>query len=285
MARKSGLGKGLDALFEDNSNTTGETGSENIKISEIVPNKNQPRKEFEQAALEQLADSIKEHGVIQPLIVRPMTTGGYQIVAGERRYRASRMAGLMELPVIIRELSDKQSMELALIENLQRENLNPIEEAFGYRELMDAYNFTQETVSKSVGKSRPVIANALRLLNLPEKVLDYVKNGELSAGHARALLALEDDEQIVLIAQKVVENGLTVRDIEHFSQQKRPVTPKKAKIRNSFFDEMELALTSELSRKVKVDLKAKKKGTITIEFYGEEDFRELSGLLTSISEK
>lgn len=177
MARKKGLGKGLEALFEDNNTAVSASGVELIKISEIEPNKNQPRRDFDQTALEQLADSIREHGIIQPLVLRPLTAGGYQIVAGERRYRASRMAGLNEVPAVIKELTDTETMEIALIENLQREDLNPVEEALGYQELMEKYDFTQDAVSKSVGKSRPAIANSLRLLNLPEEVLDMVRDG------------------------------------------------------------------------------------------------------------
>ncbi len=283
MARKSGLGKGLEALFEDNSSVAGENGQEIIKISEISPNKDQPRKEFDLTALEQLADSIREHGVIQPLILRPMSSGGYQIVAGERRYRASRMAGLTELPAVIRDLSDKEAMELALIENLQREDLNPIEEAQGYQELMDHYGFTQETVSKSVGKSRPAVANALRLLRLPQPLMTHVQNGDLSAGHARALLSLNDEKLMEETAQKVMLKGMTVREIEKLSKSSE--NPKKEKRSfpkgDSFYEEMELALSSELGRKVKVQAQ-RKKGSLTIEFYGKEDLKELVSRLEKL---
>lgn len=278
MARKSGLGKGLEALFEDNSTSIPEKSTEMMKIGDLRPNKDQPRKEFDLNALEQLADSIKEHGVIQPLLVRPLTGGGYQIVAGERRYRASRMAGLTEVPVIIRELSDTETMEIALIENLQREDLNPIEEAMGYQELMDQYGFTQETISKSVGKSRPAIANALRLLNLPESVLTYVRKGELSAGHARAILSLASEEQMEEVAQKVATKGMTVREIEKLSKNKKTVAQKgKTSFggQDTFYDEMELALSEELGRKIKIKAD-EKKGTLTIEFYGKEDLKELA---------
>lgn len=283
MARKSGLGKGLEALFEDNSSVAGENGQEIIKISEISPNKDQPRKEFDLTALEQLADSIREHGVIQPLILRPMSSGGYQIVAGERRYRASRMAGLTELPAVIRDLSDKEAMELALIENLQREDLNPIEEAQGYQELMDHYGFTQETVSKSVGKSRPAVANALRLLRLPQPLMTHVQNGDLSAGPARALLSLNDEKLMEETAQKVMLKGMTVREIEKLSKSSE--NPKKEKRSfpkgDSFYEEMELALSSELGRKVKVQAQ-RKKGSLTIEFYGKEDLKELVSRLEKL---
>jgi ParB family chromosome partitioning protein len=279
--KKSGLGKGLDALFEDNDTRESSAGTELMKISEIEPNRNQPRKEFDQAALEQLADSIREHGIIQPLVVRPTVEGTYQIVAGERRYRAARMAGLTELPVIIRELSDTETMELALIENLQREDLNPVEEALGYRELMEHYDFTQEAVSKSVGKSRPAVANALRLLNLPQAVLNWLKSGELTSGHARALLSMEDDQQILEAAQKIIKNGLTVRDAERMAkEQGQPKEKRNKKPRDSFFDEMELALSDELGRKVTVQgSNPKKKGSIVIEFYNLEDLKEIGNQL------
>ena len=203
MARKSGLGKGLDALFVDNS-TDHANGVVTLRISEIEPNKNQPRKDFDENALAQLADSIAEHGVLQPLLVRPMTNGGYQLVAGERRWRASKMAGLSEVPVVVQEMTDTEAMEIGLIENLQREDLNPIEEALGYRELIDSHQMTQDMVAQRVGKSRPVVANALRLLNLPDGVVKMVRNGALSAGHARALLSIEDPEEQNSMAKKAI---------------------------------------------------------------------------------
>ena len=212
MARKSGLGKGLDALFVDNS-TDHANGVVTLRISEIEPNKNQPRKDFDENALAQLADSIAEHGVLQPLLVRPMTNGGNQLVAGERRWRASKMAGLSEVPVVVQEMTDTEAMEIGLIENLQREDLNPIEEALGYRELIDAHQMTQDMVAQRVGKSRPVVANALRLLNLPDGVVKMVRSGALSAGHARALLSIDDPEEQNLMAKKAADGLLTVRDI------------------------------------------------------------------------
>ena len=188
--KKGGLGKGLDALFVEND--TGDTSSVTLRISEIEPNREQPRKYFDEEALTELADSIRQHGVIQPLLVRPMENGTYQLVAGERRWRASRMAGLTEVPVVIKDLSEIEAMELALIENLQRQDLNPIEEAVGFQQLMERYSMTQEQVASRVGKSRPAVANALRLLNLPEQVVAMVQSGEVSPGHARALLKLEE---------------------------------------------------------------------------------------------
>ncbi|MEG1869343.1 MAG: ParB/RepB/Spo0J family partition protein, partial [Oscillospiraceae bacterium] len=180
--RKGGLGKGLDALFMDNENA--DSGTVTLRLSDIEPNENQPRKHFDERALLELADSIKEHGVLQPLLVRQMDSGVYQLVAGERRWRASRIAGLTEVPVVIHDLTDSQVMEIALIENLQREDLNPIEEARGYKNLIDTYDLTQEQVAKKVGKSRPVVANALRLLSLPGEILPMVEAGDISAGHA-----------------------------------------------------------------------------------------------------
>lgn len=282
MAKKSGLGKGLDALFVDNS--SGQTGGAvTLRISEIEPNKNQPRKDFDETALAQLADSIATHGVIQPLLVRPKTNGIYQLVAGERRWRASKMAGLSEVPVIIQEMTDSEMMELALIENLQREDLNPIEEALGYRELMEQYTLTQDQVAQKVGKSRPAVANALRLLNLPDRVVRLVRNGELSSGHARALLAVEDETEMTELAQKAAKGLLTVRDIEKQTKKETQKAGKKQKAtpkRDSFYDEMELALKQELGKKVKITTKGNA-GVLEIEFYSKEDLTELAKQLTN----
>ncbi len=276
MAKKSGLGKGLDALFADNSTGQG-SGTITLRISEIEPNKNQPRKDFDDAALAQLADSIAEHGVLQPLLVRPMTNGGYQLVAGERRWRASKMAGLSEVPVIVQDMTDSEMMELALIENLQREDLNPIEEALGYRELMDQHDMTQDMVAKRVGKSRPVVANALRLLNLPEEAVGLVRRGELTAGAARALLALEDEEEQIDLAKKAAKGLITVREIEKRGKKpaKTAARNKKPAKRESYYDEMELALREALGRKVKIALNGNK-GSLTLEFYSKEDLSELA---------
>lgn len=288
MAVKKGLGKGLDALFIDNSTKMEGSSSETIKVNEIEPNRNQPRKAFDDEALQQLADSIREHGVIQPILVRPLSTGGYQIIAGERRWRASRMAGLTEVPVIIRDYDDTKTMEIALIENLQRENLNPIEEALGYRELMETYSMTQADVSNSVGKSRSAIANTLRLLNLPKEVVEFVQDGRLSSGHARALLAFENENAILETARKAADNGMTVREVEKLSKKpKIDVTLKKntkaehfTAMRDSYLDEIEIALNIELNRKVKVIGDAAK-GTIQIEFYSKEELGDLAERLTT----
>ncbi len=277
---KGGLGKGLDALFADNG--AEESSSSTLSISEIEPNKEQPRKDFDTAALGDLADSIREYGILQPLVVRPMPDGGYQLVAGERRWRAARMAGLTEVPVVIKELTDQQAMELALVENLQREDLNPIEEARGYQELMEKFEMTQEQVSARVGKSRPVITNALRLLKLPQEVQELLSIGKLSNGHARALLALEDEELILQIAREIVRKGLSVRQVESLvkrvKQAGKPEKPKATAWDNPYFSEVQLALSESLSRKVLVEGKGEK-GRLVIEFYGQEDLKTIVDLL------
>ena len=281
--RKGGLGKGLDAIFMENA-TESSNSTVTLKISEIEPNRNQPRRDFIDESLTELADPIAQHGVLQPLLVRPLTDGGYQIVAGERRWRACRMAGISEVPVIIRELSDSEMTELALIENLQREDLSPVEEALGYQTLMEHYHFTQDEVSKSVGKSRPAVTNALRLLNLPAEVLDMVRGGELSAGHARTLLAFPNEETMIAAAKLVIKQGISVRKLEKMAKKAaqkeagKPVGVSFQK-RNPFFEEVELSLNEHLGRKVKVSNKTKNKGILEIEFYSEEDLSELARLL------
>ncbi len=279
--RKGGLGKGLEALFTDNA--TGDVNSATrLRLSEIEPNKAQPRKDFDEEALASLADSIKEHGVIQPLLVRPMDNGSYQLVAGERRWRAARMAGMSEVPVIIKELSDRETMELGLIENLQREDLNPIEEALGYQTLMDTYDFTQDEISRRVGRSRPAVANALRLLHLPQEVIALVRKKELSSGHARAILALPDEETMIETAKKAAKGNVSVREIERLAQGKRERPQKeKASTRDSFYDEVELALAAELGRKIAIQVKNQEKdrGTITVEFYSKEELADIANRL------
>lgn len=281
MAKKqSGLGKGLDVLFLQNA-TDEMVTTNTLPLSEIVPNKEQPRKTFDEGALAELADSIRQHGVLQPLLVRPMPSGGYQLVAGERRWRASRMAELKEVPVVIKELSDVETMEIAIIENLQREDLNPIEEAEGLQALIDRCGFTQEAVALSVGKSRPAIANSLRLLKLPSEVRDMTRNGEISAGHARALLSLENEALIYEAAKNIVENKLTVRDVEKLAKAKEKsenVVQRRKNRRDSFFDEVELSLSEALGRKVKV-YNGRGKGTLEIEFYSADDLRDIANKL------
>ena len=272
--KKRGLGKGLDAIFAENTDETTE-GAVSVKISEIEPNRDQPRKEFDSEALSELADSISQHGVLQPLLLRPLLTGGYRIVAGERRWRAARMAGLNEVPAVVREMTDAEEMLFALIENLQREDLTPLEEARGYRTLIEAQDFTQEEVSQAVGKSRPAVTNALRLLNLPEDIQQMLEKGEITAGHARTLLSFKREEDMRLAAQKAKE-GASVRELENLAkrlnQQKEETPPAKPK--NRYFEEAQLAVGEYLNRKVKV-AGTKKKGTLQIEFYGEEDLQNL----------
>lgn len=280
MAKKqSGLGKGLNALMLENS-VDEAMPTNTLSINDIVPNKDQPRKTFDEGALQELADSISQHGVLQPLLVRPLPAGGYQLVAGERRWRASRIAGLKEVPVVIKELSDVETMEIAIIENLQREDLNPIEEAEGLQALIDRCGFTQEDVAVSVGKSRPAIANSLRLLKLPKEVRDMTRNGEISAGHARALLAFDNEAMIYEAAQNIVKNNLTVRDVERLAKiSERTVKSRSSsKRRDSFYDEVELSLTEVLGRKVKV-YNGRGKGTLEIEFYSAEDLKEIANKL------
>ena len=272
--KKRGLGKGLDAIFAENTPASAE-GAVRIKISEIEPNREQPRKEFDSEALSELADSISQHGVLQPLLLRPLLTGGYRIVAGERRWRAARMAGLTEVPAVVREMTDAEEMLFALIENLQREDLTPLEEARGYRTLIETQDFTQEEVSQAVGKSRPAVTNALRLLNLPEDIQQMLEKGEITAGHARTLLSFKREEDMRLAAQKAKE-GASVRELENLAkrlnQQKEETPPAKPK--NRYFEEAQLAVGEYLNRKVKV-AGTKKKGTLQIEFYGEEDLQNL----------
>ena len=280
MAKKmSGLGKGLGALMLENS--TQEMLTENeLPINEIIPNRDQPRKTFDEAALEELAESIKQHGVLQPLLVRPIPSGGYQLVAGERRWRACRMAGLNKVPVVIKELTDTETMEIAIIENLQREDLNPIEEAEGLQALIDKCGYTQEEVAASVGKSRPAIANRLRLLRRPQEVRDMPKNGENSAGHARALRAFDNDAMMLEAAKNIVSKKMTVRDVERLAKIKETNAPRRRRTRrrDSFYDEVELSLSETLGRKVKV-YTGRGSGTLEIEFYSQEDLKTLANKL------
>ncbi len=286
MAKKGGLGKGLDALFLDNDAQVGE-GLMSLRISAIEPNKDQPRDRFDQTALSELADSIREHGVLQPIVVRSMPGGSYQIIAGERRWRASRMAGLSEIPAVVVEAGDDKVMELALIENLQREDLTIIEEAMGYRVLMETYGFTQEQVARRMGKSRPVIANALRILNLSPEALNRLEKGELSPGHARVLAGLESQELMDSLAAETVKSGLTVRQLEKLAaQQKAPkkklsLPEKAAKEESAWGDsgyrEMEISLGETLGRKVRI-----RKGSVggVLEFFSPGDLSRLAEKLT-----
>lgn len=284
MAKKGGLGKRLNAIYLENESESG-SGAVYLKIEDIEPNREQPRTEFDEEALMQLSDSIREHGVLQPILVRPVFGGGYQIVAGERRYRASRIAGLTEIPAIIRELDDLQTMEIALIENLQRENLNPVEEALGYRTLMETHGLTQEEVATAVGKSRPVVANALRILKLPEYVQALVSEGKLSSGHARALAGLEDADVICALAEEIVERGLSVRETEKLVKLQTENKPKKKTERVAkphYYTEVEMAMTENLGRKVTVSkAKGGKGGVLQIEFYSDEELTSFANLFGS----
>lgn len=277
-AKKGGLGRGLDALFADNA--VEEQGKVvTLRISEIEPNRDQPRKTFDEAALADLADSIAQHGVLQPLLVRPLARGGYQLVAGERRWRASRLAGLTEVPVVVREMSDQEAAELALIENLQRQDLNPMEEALGYRTLMEQYGMTQEDAARAVGKSRPAVANALRLLNLPTEIAEMVSSGQLSAGHARAILSFETLSAQTEAAQAAIKQDLSVRALEKMAKASRSSRPERTvRRRDSLYDEVELILTEQLGRKVRVVDKGEN-GVLQLEFYSKDDLKALANTL------
>lgn len=271
-----GLGAGLGSLFSENASDVQIKAT--LRTSEIEPNRDQPRKHFSTESISTLADSIREHGILQPILVRPMESGGYQIVAGERRWRAARMLGLDEVPVNIKELSDVETMQIAIIENLQRENLNPVEEAAGYNELIEKYGMTQEQVGKMVGKSRSAVANAVRLLSLPQRVLKMLENGELSSGHAKALLGFEDEEMMLAIANRAADGGMTVRQVEKLAQKSTveihtpPTDDKKI---DNYFTEMEISLKERLGRKVKVDY-GKNKGVLILEFYDKDDLAAIA---------
>lgn len=276
MAKKGGLGKGVDALFFDNAV---EENAVTLPIDEIEPNRDQPRKTFDETALTELADSIRAHGVLQPLLVRPSADGSYRLVAGERRYRAARMAGLTEVPVTVREMTDEEESVFALIENLQREDLNAIEEAEGLKQLIESYGLTQEQAASRVGKSRTAVTNALRLLNLPQTVSDLVKNGKISMGHARALLSVEDEAELSRIADLIVQSGISVRETERLCKQagKEKKSPeRRKKTRDKFYDEVELALSETLGRSVKVFVGKGGRGSLEIEFFGTEDLKKLA---------
>ena len=280
MAKSRGLGRGLDTLFVEQTGFSGEdSGISTIRLSEIEPNLSQPRKEFEETALNELADSIAAHGVLQPLLVRPMKNGMYQIVAGERRWRAARIAGISEVPALIRELSDEETDQVALIENLQREDLNAVETAEGYKRLMDKYGMTQEQLSEAVGKSRPAVANTLRILNLPEEVLPLVSAGKLSAGHAKAILSAPENKRVEL-AKAIVSGELSVREAEKMAaklgKEVKLTQPKQAKEKfpkDKFYREMQVAMTEELGRPFKIT-ETEKGGTIELPFYNKEELAD-----------
>lgn len=284
MASQKGLGKGLGALLGDFSEEPLEKSAyQLLPIYKVEPNPDQPRQDFDEEELQALADSITVHGIIQPLTVREMPNGYYQIIAGERRWRAARMANLSDVPAVIIEADDKKAMELALIENLQRQDLNPLEEALGYQTLMNEYGLTQEEASGRVGKSRPAVANALRLLGLCPEVQERVRKGELSAGHARAILQLKSEKKQQEAAQKIVALGLSVRQAELLckNMSKEPVPQKKEVFAVDYVAECEKSLSKHLGRGVKI-VNGKRKGRFELEFYGQEDLQNLLDALMKI---
>lgn len=285
MAAKkpSGLGRGLGALLGDEALKNDSGGVLTVPISQVENCSSQPRKAFDPEALEELAESIRQHGILQPLTVRRLQSGYYQIIAGERRWRAARMADLTEVPAVVIEADDKKTMELALIENLQREDLNPVEEALGYQSLMENYAMTQEQAAERVGKSRPAVANALRLLNLTPEVLEMVQNGKLSAGHARAVLSLKDPKKQIQAAQRIAALGLSVRQAELLCKNMtRPAEkPKPVTLAVDYVAECEKNLSKRLGRGVKI-VNGKRKGKFELEFYGQEDLQKLLDALMAM---
>jgi len=284
LAKEKGLGKGLGALFETyGEEPVGNSPYQLLPIYKVEPNPGQPRQDFDEVELQALADSITQHGIVQPLTVRELSGGYYQIIAGERRWRAARMAGLSEIPAVIIEADDKKVMELALIENLQRQDLNPVEEAMGYRTLMDSYGMTQEDAANRVGKSRPAVANALRLLTLCPQVLEMVRNGSLTAGHARAVLSLKSEKKQQEAAQKISALGLSVRQAELLCKNmtKEPVPEKPVTLAVDYVAECEKSLSKQLGRGVRI-VNGKKKGRFELEFYGQEDLQILLDALMKL---
>ena len=278
-AKIGGLGRGYDSLFDENA--VDSTGAVTININDIEPNRDQPRKDFDETALAELADSISQHGLIQPIVVKPTIDGTYSIIAGERRWRACRMAGITEVPVIIKVADEQSLMEMALIENLQREDLNAVEEALGYRSLIDGYGLTQDEVAKKMGKSRSAVTNALRLLNLNEAELEALRRGTISAGHARALLSCEDEEMRGKMLTAAA-GGASVRELEKMAAAaKKAKTAKTAEKRQkpTFYSEVELSLKNELHRKVNITSNGKGKGTITVEFFSDDELSDFASRL------
>lgn len=278
MPKEKGLGKGLGALLGDIESMDGNSGIVELKISEIEPNKEQPRKDFDAEKLRLLADSIAEHGIIQPIVVKKQENGYYQMIAGERRWRAARLAGLKTVPVVIRDFEKQQMMEITLVENLQREDLNPIEEAEGYRVLMTNFGLTQDDVSKKIGKSRPLIANTLRLLGLVTEIKEMLIKNQISSGHARALLAIEEKEKQIEIAQAIINNGLNVRQTEQIVKNVSIKAIAKRKKRQDnydvYFKELEKIISAKLGTKVSI-IRTKNKGKMVVEYYSNEDLERI----------
>ena len=284
MAAQKGLGKGLGALLGDFAEEPQEKSAyQSLPIYKVEPNPDQPRKDFDPEELENLAESIRVHGLIQPLTVREMPTGYYQIIAGERRWRAARLARLSEVPVVIIEADDRKAMELALIENLQRQDLNPVEEALGYKSLMEDYGLTQEEAAARVGKSRPAVANALRLLGLNPEVLELVRSGSLTAGHARAIASLKSEKKQQEAAKKVIALSLSVRQAETLckNMEKEPAPKKEEVFAVDYVAECEKSLSKRLGRGVKI-VNGKRKGRFELEFYGQEDLQKLLDALMKL---
>lgn len=279
MAKKGGLGRGLDVLFQDTGAGGGDESTTALPLSEIEPDKGQPRKQFDDAALSELAASIAEHGVLQPIVVRPSPMGGYIIVAGERRWRAARLAGLTEIPAVIREITDTQAMEIALIENLQREDLNPVEEAMGYQQLMERCNYTQEAAASRLSKSRSAVANSLRLLHLPKSVLELLRTGQLNTGHAKAVLSLQEAADQEAAAQAIVQGGLNVRQAEALCKKmaKQP-RARRESVRPPLPCEVELSLREALGTEIHVQYKDGK-GSLQVSFYSDEQLKAFANLL------
>ena len=284
MASAKGLGRGLGALLGDFTDELEKKSAYQIlPIYKVEPNPDQPRHDFDEEELQLLADSITVHGVIQPLTVRETGNGYYQIIAGERRWRASRLAGLSEIPAVIIEADDRKAMELALIENLQRQDLNPVEESLGYQALISEYGLTQEEAAARVGKSRPTVANALRLLHLPDSVLDLLRQGSLTSGHARAILSLKSEKEQLEAAQKICALGLSVRQAELLckNMSKDPKPEKEATFAVDYVAECEKSLSKHLGRGVKI-VNGKRKGRFELEFYGQEDLQNLLDALMKL---
>ena len=285
MASQKGLGRGLGALLGDfDQEITEKSPYQLLPIHKVEPNRSQPRQDFDEEELQSLSESIALHGVLQPLTVRQLPSGYYQIIAGERRWRAARMAGLSEVPVVVIEADDKKTMELALIENLQRQDLNPVEEALGYRSLIEEYGLTQEETSQRVGKSRSAVANALRLLSMNEELLEKVRCGELSPGHARAVLSVKNEKKQKEAAQKIIALGLSVRQAELLCKNlsKEPEPKKEAPVfAVNYIGECEKNLSKHLGRGVKI-VNGKRKGRFELEFYGDEDLQNLLDALMSL---
>ena len=285
MASNKGLGKGLGALLGDfNEEPLEKSAYQMLPIYKVEPNPDQPRQDFDEEELQALADSIEQHGIIQPLTVRELNSGYYQIIAGERRWRAARLANLSDVPAIVMEADDRKVKELALIENLQRQDLNPMEESLGYQSLMQEYGLTQEEAAKRVGKSRPAVANALRLLNLPQDVMEMVRSGKLTAGHARAVLVLKTEKKQLEAAQKIAALGLSVRQAELLCKNMAKETPVKVEsdvIHVDYVAECEKQLSKQLGRGVKI-INGKRKGKFELEFYGPEDLQILLDALMKL---